>query len=120
MNGRIFTLCAAALLQMSVVAPAMAQDDTQRLYNSSRNQLGLMKHCAEKGHIGAASVDAYRTIVNRLPPPANKAAGDVYEKEGAQGFSYDGSMRVSMEQIAEGTGQSVAAHCAQFEALTKQ
>ncbi|KAA9368388.1 hypothetical protein [Ochrobactrum quorumnocens] len=98
---------------------AMA-DDTQLLFNSSRNQLGLMKFCAAQGHIPNEVVHSYAKLIAGLPTPTDQAQGDEYERVGEEGYSFDGENRTAMQDIATGTGISVADHCANFAALTNQ
>jgi len=95
-------------------------DDAQLLFNSSRNQLGLIKYCAAEGHISGDAVAAYEKITKMLPAPADVSQGDQYESAGEQGFSFDGETRTSLQDIATGTGMSVADHCNQFAALANQ
>ncbi|MGU3575495.1 hypothetical protein ACLBWZ_08175 [Brucellaceae bacterium C25G] len=109
-------LCAPLIITSSL---ALA-DDTQLLFNSSRNQLGLIKYCAAEGHISKDVVTAYEKIIKLLPAPADASQGDIYESEGEQGYSFDGENRTSMEDIANGTGTSIADRCTQFTALTSQ
>lgn len=118
MNTKLLILCAIAAIPLAA-SPALA-DETQLLHNSSRNQLGLMKYCAAEGHISNDAVEAYQKIVSVLPAPADTAQGDQYESEGEQGYSFDGNARVSMQEIADGTGTTIADRCAQFAALTAQ
>jgi hypothetical protein len=103
-----------------MMASAASADETQQLYNNSRNQLGLIKYCVEQGYLTDDTNKAYQNIVSILPTPASTTEGDEYETEGAKGNSFDGSSSVSMQAIAQGTGITVADRCASFEALTKQ
>ncbi|MGB3814609.1 MAG: hypothetical protein WA950_15425 [Shinella sp.] len=118
MNMKQFALCAITTLPLAA-SPVFA-DDTQLLVNSSRNQLGLIKYCVAEGHIASQAVEAYQKIVAVLPAPADAALADQYESEGEQGYSFDGNARVSMQEIADGTGTTIADRCAQFSALTAQ
>lgn len=120
MKNRYLALFSAATVPLMMLASAASADETQQLYNSSRNQLGLIKYCVEQGHLSDDTVKAYQNIVSVLPTPASTTEGDAYEAEGAKGNSFDGSSGVSMEDIAQGTGMTVADRCASFEALTKQ
>ncbi|NKB84494.1 hypothetical protein [Brucella grignonensis] len=112
----------AALLSLPLIITSSLAlaDDTQLLFNSSRNQLGLIKFCVAEGHISNDVVAAYEKIVKMLPTPADAAQGDQYESAGEQGYSFDGENRTSMQDIADGTGTSVVDHCTQFTALTNQ
>ncbi|MBO1041141.1 hypothetical protein [Brucella pituitosa] len=107
-------------LPLIITSSLALADDTQLLFNSSRNQLGLIKFCATEGHISNDVVDAYAKMITMLPTPADTAQGDQYESAGEQGYSFDGENRTSMQDIADGTGTSIADHCAQFAALTNQ
>jgi hypothetical protein len=120
MNTKYFALAAAGSLQFVMLAPVASADETQQLYNSSRNQLGLIKYCVEQGHLAGETAESYQKIVSVLPTPASTSEGDQYEEEGAKGNSFDGSSGVSMEDIAQGTGMTVADRCASFQALTNQ
>ncbi|GLU29031.1 hypothetical protein Brsp01_42640 [Brucella sp. NBRC 12950] len=112
----------AVLLSMPLIITSSFAfaDDTQLLFNSSRNQLGLIKYCVAEGHISDNVVSAYEKIITMLPAPADASQGDQYESAGEQGYSFDGENRTSMQDIANGTGTSIADHCAQFAALTNQ
>ncbi|MCX2697558.1 MULTISPECIES: hypothetical protein [Ochrobactrum] len=118
MRNRSFSI----LLSMPLIIASSSAfaDDTQLLFNSSRNQLGLIKYCATEGHISNDVVTAYEKMITMLPAPADAAQGDQYESAGEQGYSFDGENRTSMQDIADGTGTSIADHCAQFAALTNQ
>lgn len=120
MKNRYLALFSAAAVPLMMLASVASADEAQQLYNNSRNQLGLIKYCVEQGHLNDDTVKAYQNIVSVLPRPASTTEGDQYEAEGAKGNSFDGSSGVSMEEIAQGTGMTVADRCASFEALTKQ
>lgn len=117
LNKSIATWLAVPLM----LAPSLAfADDAQLLFNSSRNQLGLIKYCVAEGHISGDTVAAYEKITKMLPAPADASLGEQYESAGEQGFSFDGETRTSLQDIATGTGISVADHCKQFAALANQ
>ncbi len=120
MKNRHLAFFSAATLPLMMLASAASADETQQLYNNSRNQLGLIKYCVEQGHLNEDTIKTYQNIVSILPTPASTTEGDEYEAEGAKGNSFDGSSSVSMEAIAQGTGMTVADRCGSFEALTKQ
>lgn len=120
MNTRYFALGAVATIQLMMLAPVALADETQQLYNSSRNQLGLIRYCVEQGHLTDETVKGYQNILGMLPVPADTSEGDRYEAEGAKGKSFDGSSGVSMDEIAQGTGMPVADRCTSFRALTNQ
>ena len=121
MNTKLLAVFTAALIQLPVLSSTTFADaDSDKLYNSARNQLGLIKYCIASGHISADATAGYEKIIAVLPVAADSAESDKYEAEGANGNSYDGTEPVSIEQIATATGSTIAAHCAQYEALTKQ
>lgn len=121
MPYRISTFAVFSFAIISLIpATVSANEDTDILYKSARNQLGLIMYCVGRGHISAEAVADYHALISKLPDPTNKTDGDLYENEGALGNSYDGATAVSIEVIASGMGITVADRCAQLAALGKQ
>lgn len=108
------------VLSSALPATVLANDDADILYNSARNQLGLIMYCVGRGHTSAEAVGNYHRMIATLPAPSDKEKGDRFEHEGTLGNSYDGTSSVSIETIARGMGMTVADRCAQLEALTRQ
>lgn len=121
MNMKFLAVLAAAIIQLPVLSSvSLADAGNDQVYNSARNQLGLIKYCAENDHIPADVVAAYEKIIAVLPVASDAAISEKYEAEGLKGNSYDGEQTVSVEDIATATGSTIAAHCGQYEMLTKQ
>ena len=121
MNMKFLSVVAVALIQLPVFsAVSFADAQSDQVYNSARNQLGLIKYCVENGHAPAETVAAYEKIITMLPAASDAATSEKYEAEGVKGNSYDGSQTVSLTDIATAMGSTVAAHCSQYEMLTKQ
>ena len=121
MNMKFLSVVAVALIQLPVLSSvSFADAESDQVYNSARNQLGLIKYCAENGHVPAETVDAYEKIIAMLPAASDVAESEKFEAEGVKGNSYDGTQTVSLEEITVATGSTVAAHCSQYEMLTKQ
>ncbi|WP_421405431.1 hypothetical protein [Agrobacterium fabrum] len=121
MRSKISTPTLISIVLTSLLSGNVsANDDPEILYNSARNQLGLIMYCVGRGHTSAEAVGKYHRILATLPKPSDTANADKFEYEGSLGNNYDGISSVSIETIAQGMGITVAERCAQLEALTKQ
>lgn len=118
---RLTRLPAVSLIAVSIFSASLAAaEDSEKLYNGARNQLGLIKYCVEQGHSPAQAVTNYQKIIATLPEPKDISSGDRYEKEGVAGNNFDGETSVPMQAIAEGMGITVADRCSQLTVLGNQ
>jgi hypothetical protein len=114
----VFSLAVPALS-----APALAQTQADQLavaYQAARNQLGVLGYCAEKGHVGADVVAIQQKMINLIPAPADKTAGDAAEAQGKKGTISAMGMTQDIEVIAKAQGGSAQAFCTQIGNAIKQ
>lgn len=121
MKIKALPVLAATLFALPLLSSAsFANEQSDQVYNSARNQLGMIKYCAENGHLPAEAVAAFEKIVAVLPVASDKAVSDKYEAEGVAGNSYDGIQVVSLKDISAGMGSSIADYCATYKSLIAQ
>lgn len=115
---------AAGVLSILTFGPgALAQAPAEQMaiaYQSGRNQLGIIAYCAEKGHVGAEVVEIQRKMLDLIPPPADKSAGDAAEVAGRKGTISMMGITQDIETIAKAQSGTAATYCKQIGDVVKQ
>ncbi|MFK4825733.1 hypothetical protein ACI0FM_13215 [Paenochrobactrum sp. BZR 588] len=121
MKAKITASVSAALVFIPLMSCiSFADQQRDQVYNTSRNQLGLIKYCTENEHLPAEAVTAFQKMVAVLPVASDKSLSDKYEAEGAQGNGYDGAQIVSIKDIATAMGSDNDTYCSQYKSLINQ
>ena len=93
--------------------------DPAAIYESARNQLGIIKFCNSQGFAGDEAVAAQEKMLGMLPA-GDAAAGDAAEQKGAEGTVSAAGQEVSFEEAATQQGTTVEAQCQQLEAAVNE
>ncbi|MGO4668954.1 pore-forming ESAT-6 family protein [Bosea sp. 2YAB26] len=112
-----------ALVSVLSAGPALAQSQADQLavvYQSGRNQLGILTYCNEKGHIGADVVEIQKKMLGLIPAPADKSGGDAAEAQGKKGTIAMMGVTQDIEAIAKAQNASAATYCKQIGDVVKQ
>jgi hypothetical protein len=112
-------LVLAAPAAFAQTAPAAEPIDPSLAYEAARNQLGILKYCADQGHTGTEAVAAQEKMVGMLPA-GDTAAGEQAEAKGAAGTVSIGETEVTLADAAANQNTTVDAQCKQIEAAVNQ
>jgi len=118
-KNKLFLIVALA----SLPAPALAQSQADQLavaYQASRNQLGIVSYCSDKGFVGADVVEIQKKMVGLIPAPADKSGGDAAEAQGKKGTISAMGMTQDIEAVAKAQGGTAQAFCSQIGNAIKQ
>ncbi|WP_299839486.1 pore-forming ESAT-6 family protein [uncultured Paracoccus sp.] len=130
MHSKIYLAAVAALMlngaaqaqTATPATPAMPEAGTpeaEMLYQSARNQLGVLKHCNEQGFIGEEAV-ATQTKLLGMIPAGDVALGDAAEEKGAGGTVVSMGTELTLEDGAKQQSTTPEAMCKQMETAMAQ
>ncbi|KGJ06170.1 hypothetical protein SAMN04487972_104123 [Paracoccus halophilus] len=102
-------------------APAAAApaQDLGAVYESARNQLGVLTYCQDNGHIDGSAVETQTRLLTMIPP-GDAAKGDAAEAKGKAGTVSAMGVERSLAEAASEQSTTEAALCQQMDALLKQ
>lgn len=111
----------AACLAVLATQPGAAQTPDQGSFHSQMsNQLGILDYCVAKGFPSQAAAKTYGAFVASLPAPDDPQRSALFRQKGAEGIIYNGEdSQIPVEQMAEGTGQTLADYCKSFDENAK-
>lgn len=91
-----FALGLALAAPAAAFAQSAATPDPALAYEAARNQLGILKYCAQAGHTGTEAVAAQEKMVGMLP------AGDAAENQGTTIDAQCKEIEAAVNQVAAG------------------
>ena len=111
----------AACLAMLTIHPSAAQTPDQGSFDSQMsNQLGILDYCVAKGFPSQATAKTYEGFVASLPEPDDPQLSALFRQKGKEGIIYNGEdSQIPVEQMVEGTGQTLADYCKSFDENAK-
>jgi hypothetical protein len=111
---------AGFLLSGVGAAHAQAPDQMKMMYESARNQLGIMEYCADKGAGDVAAIDTQKKLLGMIPPPADTSGGDAAEKTGRSGKVAAMGIEKNFDEAAKAQGSTTEAYCQQLADVLKR
>lgn len=127
MNTKLHLALAAALMMggtayAQTAAPAMPEagsDEAEMIYQSARNQLGVLKHCNQQGFIGEEAVATQQKLLG-LIPAGDVAQGDAAEEKGVGGTVVSMGTEMTLADGATQQSTTPEAMCKQMETAMAQ
>jgi hypothetical protein len=127
MNTKLHLALVAALMMggtayAQTAAPAMPEagsDEAEMIYQSARNQLGVLKHCNQQGFIGEEAVATQEKLLG-LIPAGDVAQGDAAEEKGVGGTVVSMGTEMTLADGATQQSTTPEAMCKQMETAMAQ
>lgn len=127
MNTKLHLALVAALMMggtayAQTAAPAMPEagsDEAEMIYQSARNQLGVLKHCNQQGFIGEEAVATQEKLLG-LIPAGDTAQGDAAEEKGVGGTVVSMGTEMTLADGATQQSTTPEAMCKQMETAMAQ
>lgn len=127
MNTKLHLALVAALMMggtayAQTAAPAMPEagsDEAEMIYQSARNQLGVLKHCNQQGFIGEEAVATQKKLLG-LIPAGDTAQGDAAEEKGVGGTVVSMGTEMTLADGATQQSTTPEAMCKQMETAMAQ